>query len=91
MEHCSLASLVVRVLPENAENIFSHLCSKLVNESSKDSEREISSITLKTLIQEMKTASVRSQFVEVVTPHLLYGLDSRKKVSHVQKLLYYFH
>eukprot|EP00884_Botryococcus_braunii_P010434 jgi/Botrbrau1/19392/Bobra.0338s0022.1 len=74
-----LASFVLRVQPPHAEIMFVRLCEKLVNENSKDSEREISSIALKTLIQEIKTASVRSLFVEVVTPHLLGGLDTCKK------------
>jgi hypothetical protein len=75
-----LAHLVLRVQPGNSETLFRRLCEKLIAESSKDSEREIASIALKTLIQEIKVSSVRTQFVEVVTPNLLVGLADSKKV-----------
>lgn len=84
-ERCSLAPLVLRVASHNAEMMFTRLCTKLVSENSKEGEREISSIALKTLIQEVKTAAVRSQFVEVVTPHLLQGLHNCKKVRTARR------
>lgn len=77
---CSLPSLILRVQAINADMMLTSLCQKLIADNSKDRERETASISLKTLIQEIKAPHVKSLFVEVVTPHLLTGLVNDKKV-----------
>lgn len=77
---CSLGLLVRRVHWEQAERILESLCTRLVS-SKKEQDREIASIALKTVVNEITGPELSVLVAKNVVPKLLLGMQSKVAFS----------